>query len=166
MRIPPAVLPMSAIQDSYPDELAHCYGCGRLNDHGLHLRTSWEGDETVTRYTPEAWHIAIPGYVNGGLLASLLDCHGTGTAAAAAYRAEGRKPGSTPAHRFVTASLRVDYLKPTPLGVELEVRGRATSLQGRKVTVEARILALGEATVKGEILAVEMPERMRPGAHA
>ena len=153
---------MTAIQDTYPDELAHCYGCGRLNDHGLHLRTSWDGDETVTRYVPQAWHIAIPGYVNGGLLASLLDCHGTGTAAAAAYRAEGREPGTKPPHRFVTASLKVDFLKPTPLGIELEVRGRATSIQGRKVTVEARILAQGELTVKGEILAVEMPEAMRP----
>jgi acyl-coenzyme A thioesterase PaaI-like protein len=155
---------MTAIQDTYPDELAHCYGCGRLNDHGLHLQTSWDGDETVTRYTPQAWHIAIPGYVNGGLLASLLDCHGTGTAAAAAYRAEGREPGTVPQHRFVTASLRVDYMKPTPLGVELEVRGRAVSIAGRKVVVEARILARGEATVRGEIVAVEMPERMWPKA--
>ena len=155
---------MIAIQDTYPDELAHCYGCGRLNDHGLHLRTFWDGDETVTRYTPQAWHIAIPGYVNGGLLASLLDCHGTGAAAAAAYRAEGREPGTLPMRRFVTASLHVDYLKPTPLGVELEVRGRATSIKGRKVVVEATISAHGDVTVRGEIVAVETPERMRPGA--
>lgn len=157
-----AVMSMTAIQDAYPDELAHCYGCGRLNDHGLHLRTFWDGDETVTRYTPQPWHIAIPGYVNGGLLASLMDCHGTGTAAAEAYRAEGREMGTLPLRRFVTASLKVDYLKPTPLGVELEVRGRATTIQGRKVVVAARILAAGDVTVKGEIVAVEMPERMRP----
>ena len=155
---------MTAIQDTYPDELAHCYGCGRLNDHGLHLRTFWDGDETVTRYTPEPWHIAIPGYVNGGLLASLLDCHGTGTAAAAAYRAEGREMGTLPLRRCVTASLKVDYVKPTPLGLELEVRGRAASVQGRKVVVEARVLADGVVTVKGEIVAVEMPERMRSRA--
>ncbi len=155
---------MIAIQDTYPDESAHCYGCGRLNEHGLHLRTFWDGDETVTRFTPEPWHTAIPGYVHGGLLASLIDCHGTGTAAAEAYRAEGREPGSEPRHRFVTASLRVDYLKPTPLGGELEVRGHATSIQGRKVIVEARILARGEVTVRGEVVAVEMPERMRSGA--
>lgn len=152
---------MIAIQDTYPDESARCYGCGRLNEHGLHLRTFWDGDETVTRYTPQAWHIAIPGYVNGGLLASLMDCHGTGTAAAAAYRAEGREPGTEPAHRFVTASLRVEYWRPTPLGTELEVRGRATSIQGRRVTVEARIVASRETTVTGEIVAVEMPDRMR-----
>ena len=155
---------MIAIQDTYPDDLAHCYGCGRLNEHGLHLRTFWNGDETVTRYTPRPWHIAIPGYVNGGLLASLLDCHGTGTAAAAAYRAEGREPGTPPMRRFVTASLHVNFLKPTPLGVELEVRGRATSITGRKVVVEAAISAGGQVTVRGEIVAVEMPERMRSKA--
>ncbi len=152
---------MLPIQDTYPDESAHCYGCGRLNERGLHLRTFWDGDETITRYTPEPWHIAIPGYVNGGLLASLMDCHGTGTAAAAAYRAEGREPGSEPLHRFVTASLRVEYRKPTPLGPELEVRGRAAAIHGRKVTVAARIIAEGEVTVTGEVVAVEMPDRMR-----
>ena len=28
-----------AIQDIYPDDIAWCYGCGRLNDDGHHLRT-------------------------------------------------------------------------------------------------------------------------------
>lgn len=153
---------MKAFQDYYPDDLAHCYGCGRLNERGLHLKTYWDGDESVTRFTPGPHHIAIPGYVNGGLLASLLDCHGTGTAAAAAYRAEGRGWDTAPPHRFVTASLRVDFLKPTPLGVELEVRGRVKEIRGRKVVVEATISAAGQATVRGEIVAVEMPERMRP----
>ena len=73
-----------AFQDHYPDELAHCYGCGRLNKHGYQLKTTWDGDETVTRFTPEPYHIAIPGYVYGGLIASIIDCHCTGTAAAAA----------------------------------------------------------------------------------
>ena len=73
------------IQDYYPDDLAWCYGCGRYNAHGHHFQTAWEGDETVTRFTPEPYHIAIPGYVYGGLLASLIDRHGTGSAAAAAW---------------------------------------------------------------------------------
>lgn len=153
---------MTAIQDTYPDELAHCYGCGRLNANGLHLQTFWDGDETVTRFTPRPEHVAIPGFVNGGILASLLDCHGTGTAAAAAYRAEGREPGTLPPHRFVTASLRIDFVEPTPLGVVLEARGQAKSLEGRKVVVEATVSAEGQVTVRGEIVAVEMPETMRP----
>ncbi len=153
---------MKAFQDVYPDEAAWCYGCGRLNEHGLHIRSFWDGEETVAHFTPREYHTAMPGFVAGGILASLIDCHGTGTAAGAAYRAEGREPGTLPAHRFVTASLRVDYLKPTPLGVELEVRGRVKEIKGRKVVVEETLSAGGVVTVKGEVVAVELPESMRP----
>ncbi len=155
---------MIAFQDYYPDELAHCFGCGRLNEHGHQLKSFWDGEETVARFIPKPYHTAIPGYVNGGVLASLVDCHGTGTAAAAAYRAEHRDLGTLPPHRFVTAALRVDYLRPTPLGPELVIRGRVTSLQGRKVTVAATIQAGEEVTVRGEVVCVEMPDSMRPGA--
>ena len=156
----------TAVQDSYPDDLAHCYGCGRLNTHGHQIRTYWEkrgaGDETVTRFTPRPEHTAIPGYVYGGLLASLIDCHGTGTAAAAAYRFRNREPGSEPPLRFVTAQLVVDYLKPTPLGVELEIRGRVEEIKEKKVVVSATVFANGEATAKGRIVAVLMPASMAP----
>ena len=153
-----------AFQDRYPEDVAHCYGCGRLNPDGHHIRTRWEGEETVTRFTPEPHHTAIPGYVYGGLIASLVDCHGTGTAAAVAARAEGPGAGARdrPAElpRFVTASLHVDYLRPTPLGPELEVRGRATEVTARKVVVEARVLANGQVTARGVVVAVRMPEGM------
>jgi acyl-coenzyme A thioesterase PaaI-like protein len=149
-----------AFQEYYPDVLAHCYGCGRLNEHGHRIRSFWEGEESVCRFTPRPHHIAVPGYVYGGLLASLLDCHGTGTAAAAAYRAEGRDMASQPPLRFLTASLHVDYLKPTPLGVTLEVRGRVKEVKGRKVVVEGWILADGTVTVRGEVVAVQVPEKL------
>jgi acyl-coenzyme A thioesterase PaaI-like protein len=151
-----------AVQDYYPDDFSHCYGCGRLNPEGYRLKTFWEGDETVTRFTPRPYHVAIPGYVYGGLIASLVDCHATGSAAAAAYRAEGREVGSGPAPRYVTASLHVDYLKPTPLGVPLEVRGRIKERKGSKAVVEARVLANGEVTARGEVVAVPIPEHLQP----
>ena len=147
-----------AFQDFYPDPLAHCYGCGRLNEQGLRIRTHWEGEESVTRFRPRPEHTAVPGYVYGGLIASLLDCHGTGTAAAAMYRQEGRPMDSLPAFRFVTASLQVDYLRPTPIGCELEIRGRVLEIRGRRVLVEATLLALGVATARGRISAAQMPE--------
>jgi acyl-coenzyme A thioesterase PaaI-like protein len=149
-----------AFQDYYPDELSYCYGCGRLNEHGLQIKTCWDGDEAVTRFQPRPYHIAIPGYVYGGLIASLIDCHATGTAAAAAYRAEGRAMDSEPPLRFVTASLHVDYLRPTPLGVPLEVRGRVKEIKGRKVVVEATLSAEGQVCAWGEVVAVQMPEHM------
>jgi len=153
---------MKAIQDYYPEEFARCFGCGRLNENGYRWRTFPTGDTTETRYTPQPYHMAIPGFVNGGLLASLVDCTATGTAAWAAYRAENREMDTSPPHRFVTASLRVDYLRPTPLGPELLVRGHVKSISGRKVIIEVTVSAGGEVTVRGEVITVEVPESMRP----
>jgi acyl-coenzyme A thioesterase PaaI-like protein len=151
-----------AFQDYYPDELSYCYGCGRLNEQGLKLKSYWEGKETVALFTPRPYHIAIPGYVYGGLIASIMDCHGTGTAAAATYQAEGREMGSAPPLRFVTASLRVEYVHPTPSGVELEVRGKVKEIKGRKVVVSVTLSANGMSCARGEVIAVQMPEQMIP----
>ena len=151
---------IKAIQDYYPDDVAHCYGCGKLNAHGHQIKTFWDGDETVSRFTPKDFHTAIPGYVYGGLIASLIDCHGTGTAALTAYRAENRGHDSLPAFRFVTASLHVDYLKPTPLGLELELRGKIIEIKGKKVISDISVFANGEITARGKVVAVQMPESL------
>jgi acyl-coenzyme A thioesterase PaaI-like protein len=159
----------AAFQDYYADDVAHCYGCGRLNPSGHQIKSYWDGDETVARFTPKPYHTAIPGYVYGGLVASLIDCHGTGTAAAAAARAAGLELGTadtftTRAPRFVTASLKVDYLKPTPLGPELEIRGIVKEIGERKVVVEATLSAESVVTARGTVIAVRMPEGMiKPG---
>ncbi|MFH1689642.1 MAG: PaaI family thioesterase [Candidatus Eisenbacteria bacterium] len=153
-------MPTKAFQDYYPDDVSHCFGCGRLNADGHQIKSYWDGDEAVCTFTPEPYHTAIPGYVYGGLIASLIDCHSTGTASAAAYKAEGREMGSEPAFRFVTASLHVDYLRPTPLGVPLELRGAVKEIKGRKVIVTATVLAEGEVCAKGEVVTVQMPESM------
>ncbi len=149
-----------AFQDYYPDHMAHCYGCGRLNEYGHQIKSYWDGEESICHFQPQPYHIAIPGYVYGGLLAALIDCHGTGTAAAAAYRAEGRAMDSEPSLRFLTASLHVDYLKPTPLGILLEVHGRVKEVKGRRVVIEEWINANGVLTVRGEIVTVQVPDQL------
>jgi acyl-coenzyme A thioesterase PaaI-like protein len=149
-----------AVQDFYPEDVAHCYGCGRLNEEGMQLKTVWDGEGTLSRYTPRSYHTAIPGYVYGGLIASLLDCHGTGGAAAAALRGEGREIGDGEAPRFVTASLHVEFLKPTPLGPELEVRGKIVEITERKVVLDETLSAEGVVTAKARVVAVRMPEEM------
>lgn len=149
-----------AVQDFYPTELSYCYGCGKSNEHGHQLKTRWDGDETVSHFMPKEYHIAVPGYVYGGLIASIIDCHGTGSAALALYKAENREVDSLPPFRYVTASLQVDYLKPTPLGVELELRGKIIEIKGRKVITEITLSANGQLTAKGKVVAVQMPEGM------
>ncbi len=61
----------------------------------------------------------------------------------------------------MTGSLKVDYLKPTPLGPELEIRGRVVEQGERKVKVVATVSVDGAVTVKAEVLAVRMPDTMR-----
>jgi uncharacterized protein (TIGR00369 family) len=148
------------VQDHYPDGFAYCYGCGRLNQRGLQLRSAWEGDEVVARFTPRAEHIAIPGFVYGGLIASLIDCHGMAAAAAHAERSAGRSVGEAPAPRYVTAALKVDYLRPTPLGGELVLRATATEMGRRKVVVRVGLFAGGVETARGEVVAVPLPPAM------
>jgi len=152
-----------SFQDYYPEKLSYCYGCGRLNEQGLHIKSYWDGDEAVCSFSPSPFHLAIPGYVYGGLIASIIDCHSTGTAAAASYRAEGRPMDSEPPFRFVTASLRVDYLRPTPVGQTLEVRASVKELKGRKVVVVSTLTANGEVCAKGEVVAVKAPEHLFQG---
>ena len=151
---------VKAFQDYYPDHLSHCYGCGRLNEDGLQIKTFWDGEETITVFQTKPCHIAIPGYVYGGLIASLIDCHGTSTAAAAAYRAVGRPMDSEPGLHFLTAALHVDYLRPTPLGVPVHIRGRVKEIKGRKVVVAATLSTNGEICARGEVVAVQVPDRM------
>jgi len=148
---------MKALQDYYPDNFAQCYGCGRENHHGHQIKTVWDGDETVTHFTPESHHTAIPGVVYGGLLASVIDCHGTGSASLAIARDRNIDLKEFNAPRCVTASLKVNYHKPTPLGPQLEVRGIIREVKGKKVVVEAKVLVNGEVTVTGEIISIEVP---------
>lgn len=149
-----------AFQDYYDDVVNKCFGCGGLNPHGHQIKSYWDGDDSVCTFRPKPYHTAVPGYVYGGLIASLIDCHGTGTAAAAAYRAEGREMGTAPAMRFVTGSLHVDYLRPTPLGVDLHLRGKVGEIKGRKITIHIELSAEGKVCAKGTVVAVQMPEHL------
>jgi acyl-coenzyme A thioesterase PaaI-like protein len=153
-----------AFQDYYPDELSYCYGCGRLNEQGMKIKSYWDGEESVCIHTPQPYYMAIPGFAYGGLIASLIDCHSTGTAAAAKYRAENREMDTLPPLRFLTASLHVNYLLPTPLDGPLEIRGRVKEIKGRKVVVESRLVAGGQVCARGEVVAVQLPENVLTAA--
>jgi acyl-coenzyme A thioesterase PaaI-like protein len=152
--------PTPAIQDLYPDDFAHCFGCGRHNAVGHQLKSFVDGEEVVAHFLPAPHHISVPAFVYGGLLASLVDCHAMAAAAAAAELAAGRRIGEGPAPRYVTASLHVEYLKPTPLGPELEIRSRVRERSDRKAVVTVTVSAGGVLTVRGEIVAVRMPGSM------
>lgn len=147
---------MKAIQHFYPEEYKVCYGCGTNNPHGLHIESHVEGDEVVAQFTPQPYHTAFPGIAYGGLLASLIDCHGIGAAAAFAQRAAGVEPGSAELDRYVTGKLEVNYRAPTPMGETLELRAREVGRSERKVVVDVTVSAGGKVTVEGQVIAVKM----------
>jgi acyl-coenzyme A thioesterase PaaI-like protein len=150
---------LNAIQDEYPEDFAWCYGCGRMNEHGHHFRTGWDGNKTTTIYKPEKEHMALPGYVYGGVIGSLVDCHGTGSAALYLHRKNGKEPGDgAEPPRFVTASLHVDFLKPTPHGTELKAIGTVHEIHPKKYRVETEVFAGEALCARGEVVAVVMPD--------
>lgn len=147
-----------AIQDDYPDDFAWCYGCGRKNEHGYHFRTGWQGEKTITLFKPKKEYTALPGFVYGGVIGSFVDCHGTGSAALYLHRKNGNEPGDgVEAPRFVTASLHVDFLKPTPNGIELKAIGTVYEIHPKKYRVETEVYAGETICAKGEVVAVVMP---------
>ncbi|MGO0123124.1 PaaI family thioesterase [Desulfothermobacter acidiphilus] len=149
------------VQDFYPDELTYCYGCGRNNPLGLSFRTRWDGNRTRTEYRPRAEHMGVPGFVYGGLIASLIDCHSTGSATLAYYRHQGHELGdAAPVPRFVTASLKIDFLKPTPISETLVVYGEIVSIGARKVIVHSSMYAGELLTARGEAVLVLIPPTM------
>jgi acyl-coenzyme A thioesterase PaaI-like protein len=150
-----------AFQDFYTKEFSHCYGCGTQNEFGHQLKTYWDEDETVSYFTPKPEHTALPGFVYGGLLASLIDCHSTGTGAATLHKVQKKENRKKYYPRCVTASLKVDYLKPTPIDCTLELRGKIKELKGRKVIVEVNLIAKGKTCVKGEVIVVQVPDNWK-----
>ena len=148
-----------AFQDDYPDDYAHCYGCGRLNEKGLKIKSYWDGDETVCHITPRDYYSGgKKDILYGGLIASLIDCHAAGSAAAAKARELCIDTSSNGMPRFVTASLKVDYVAPTPVDTELELRGRIQEIKGRKVVVTIDLKAGDTVCAKGEVVMVQIKE--------
>ena len=151
-----------AIQDSIPHN--HCWGCGTLNPRGLHVKSYPEGDGAVCRFQPAPEHMAGPTQVvNGGIIAAVIDCHSICTALADAYRAAGREVGSEPLLWSVTASLKIDYLAPTPISEPMELHARVRSVSGRKRLVECTVHSGGRECARAEVVAVEVPAELRAG---
>jgi acyl-coenzyme A thioesterase PaaI-like protein len=145
-----------AFQDAFPTN--HCWGCGPSNQHGLRIKSYWEGDESVCRFRPSPEHMAGPTHVlNGGIIATVIDCHCVCTAWADVYRSAAREMGSQPVPWCVTGSLKVDYLAPTPIDAVVELRARIRERNGRKRIVECTVFAGGKPCARAEVLAIEVP---------
>ena len=135
----------------------HCHGCGAANEKGLQLKSYWDGDEAVATWRAQPHHCGgTRENLNGGIIASLIDCHSLNLAIAQAYRLETRAIGSAPRIGYVTANMNIDYLKPTPIDELIDLRARITKLEGRKAWVDCTLSAGGIVRARGEVLGVRV----------
>lgn len=135
----------------------HCFGCGALNAHGLQIKSHWEGDDLVCRWRPEPFHIGYPGFVYGGTVASVVDCHSIWTAMASLCRDTGHDiDAGPPPFAFVTGKLSVSYLKPMAIAEEMELRARVIDGSERRSTVACRVLQGGVECANAEVITVRV----------
>ncbi len=145
----------AAFQDQ--GSVSHCHGCGADNERGLQIKSYWDGEEAVATWRPEAHHCGgSKEIVNGGIIASLIDCHSLNLAIAHAYRSEKRPIGTIPRIGYVTANLNISYLRPTPIDQPLQLRARITKSAGKKIWLSCTLSAGGQIRARGEVLGVRV----------
>lgn len=142
----------TSLQDQYAPK-AICFGCGPANERGLRIKSHVEGEHVVADYVPEPFHHAFPGVLNGGIIGALLDCHCNWTGAWALMQAQSlTEPPCT-----VTADYAIKLLRPTPMGVPVFLKAKATSVEGDRAVVEGTLESNGKvtATCRGTFVAVK-----------
>jgi acyl-coenzyme A thioesterase PaaI-like protein len=152
-----------AFQDQMQDN--YCWGCGAENPAGLHLKSYWDGAMAVAQWTPRDEFAAGPRhFLNGGIIATLLDCHSVCTAVADAYQREGRGIGADPEIWLATTSLSVDYLRPTPITEVIQLRARVTGYDERAASVECVLGAGGKERARATVHTARVPLEWRHGS--
>ena len=140
------------LQDRYAPN-SECFGCGPANPQGLRIKSRVEGDLVVADWTPAPHHKAFDGYVSGGILGVLFDCHSNWAAVHFLMRAKGlAQPPDT-----VTAQYSVSFPRPTPMGRVLHFSSKLAEIQGDRATVETTLKVDGRstATSKGVFVIVK-----------
>ncbi len=141
---------MKSVQETYaPSSI--CFGCGPANAGGLRIASFLDGEGLRCAFEPREHHQAFPGMVNGGIIGSLLDCHGNWAAAVHLMGTRGlAAPPCT-----VTSEFTVKLRRPTPV-TTLHLFARAVATDGDRVSVEATLEAGGKvcATCSGVFVAV------------
>jgi acyl-coenzyme A thioesterase PaaI-like protein len=142
---------VTSIQERlYPD--LPCFGCGHGNPKGLRLR-SYPGDDgaVTAEFTPWPEHDNGLGFLNGGIICTILDCH---SAAAVVLEAEHRDwpplPGA--ALPYVTAGLDVRYLRPSPLREPVELRAVVREASEAQMTVDVSLIWDGKPRAEATAL--------------
>lgn len=122
-----------------------CFGCGEANQNGLQLEFLLADDGSVVSFpqVPSAFD-GHPGYLHGGIIATLLD-----EAMSKAVRARGSTS--------MTRKIEIDYLRPVPSDTRLRIEGRVVRNEPRKHWAEARVVnQKGTVLAEGKGLFIEV----------
>jgi acyl-coenzyme A thioesterase PaaI-like protein len=142
----------------------YCWGCGADNPDGLQLKSYWDGEVAVADWRPRLEFAAGPRHIlNGGIIATILDCHGVCTAIAHAFKKEGRTIGSEPDIWCATASMTVEYRRPTPIDAPVHLSARVTAEEDRVTVLECTLEADGKERARASLRAIRVPIEWRHG---
>ena len=131
-----------------------CYGCGPANENGLKIKSFRIDEGLRMEFLPSEEHQAFPGMINGGIIGTILDCHGNWTAAMALKdRDKLESPPCT-----VTASYSVKLKRPTPFGEVLSITSKVEKIENNVVEVSLNLVARGKTCATGQGLFVAVQE--------
>lgn len=112
----------------------------------------------MARFTPSPHHCSAPThFVNGGIIATLIDCHSICTAWAAAFIDDGRPIGAEPACYVATGALEIAYKRPTPMDTVLELEAEISERLDRGYLLTCTLSAKGKLCAVGTVTAVPVP---------
>lgn len=147
----------AAFQDQIGDNF--CFGCGPTNQYGLRIKSYWDGpNQSICTYQPKWYETAGPSqFLNGGIIATSIDCHCVCTAMAQAYQDEGRAIGSSPVIWYATGSLTVKYLRPTPIDAPVVLKAQIVEVRKKKTVMNCSLSSEEQECAIGEVVAVRVP---------
>lgn len=158
---------VSVVREAFQDQMRdnYCWGCGADNPAGLHLKSYWDGDVAVAEWAPADEFAAGPRhFLNGGIIATLMDCHGVCTAIAGSYARDGRGIGTEPEIWLATTSLAVEYLRPTPISEPVELRAHITDYDDRATSIACTLGAAGKERAQATVHTVRVSAQWRHGS--
>jgi len=141
-------------QDHMPENV--CFGCGSQNQDGLQIKSFLEGDISICKWQPIEKYHGWADLMNGGIMATLIDCHCMGTAMAHAYNSENRNLDSFPVYRYATGSLNIKYIKPTSVHHQVELKAKIIEVKGKKTVLSCELYSQGEITAIAEVVAIRV----------
>ena len=142
------------IQDSMPGNV--CFGCGNDNHDGLQIKSYWENDVSICKWRSEEKYHGWANLMNGGIIATIIDCHCMGTAMSHAYKLENRAMDSMPEYRYATGTLSVKYLAATSNIHEAELRASVIEVKGRKTVLKCELISQGTKTAEADVVAIRV----------